>query len=212
MATENGSVAMRVLVAEDEKVTRLRLERLLTEWGFEVETVVDGQAAWERLCSKDPPRLCIIDWMMPTLKGTEVCRLVREKFPEESFYLIILTARQGVDNLIEGLGAGADDYVAKPFIGGELHSRINVGVRVLGLEATLAQKVRQLELALEDVKQLSELLPICSYCHKIRNDKDYWEQVDSYLARRSNIAFSHSICPSCYEQHVRPMLDIKPGG
>ncbi|MCU0858144.1 MAG: response regulator [Pontiellaceae bacterium] len=201
---------MRVLIAEDEKVSRMRLDRSLKEWGFDVEAVSDGQAAWERLCSSDPPRLCIIDWLMPVIEGPELCRRVREKFPEESFYLIMLTARDGVDDLIEGLGSGADDYVAKPFVGRELHSRINVGVRVLGLSQMLAKKMHQLEAALEDVKQLRGLLPICSYCNKIRNDQDYWEQVDSYIGRHSNVSFSHSICPSCYEKYVKPMLESEP--
>jgi response regulator RpfG family c-di-GMP phosphodiesterase len=148
---------------------------------------------------------------MPAMEGPELCRRVREKFPEEYFYLIILSAQQGVDNLIEGLAAGADDYVTKPFIGRELRSRIDVGVRVIGLERMLANKVHQLEVALEDVKQLRGLLPICSYCNKIRNDDDYWEQVDSYITRNSDVEFSHSICPACYEKHVQPMLDCKPG-
>ena len=202
---------MRILIAEDEKVTRMRLEKTLSEWGFDVETVVDGQAAWDRLCGENPPRLCLIDWLMPGMEGPELCRRVREKFPEDYFYLIILSAQQGVDNLIEGLTAGADDYVTKPFIGRELRSRIAVGVRVLGLEEMLAKKVRQLETALEDVKQLRGLLPICSYCNKIRNDEDYWEQADSYVGRHSDVEFSHSICPACYEKHVQPMLDHQQG-
>ena len=202
---------MRILIAEDEKVTRMRLEKTLSEWGFDVETVVDGREAWERLCGENPPRLCLIDWLMPEMEGPELCRRVREKFPEDYFYLIILSAQQGVDNLIEGLSAGADDYVTKPFIGRELRSRIAVGVRVLGLEEMLAKKVRQLETALEDVKQLRGLLPICSYCNKIRNDEDYWEQVDSYVGRHSDVEFSHSICPACYEKHVQPMLDHQQG-
>jgi CheY-like chemotaxis protein len=202
---------MRILIAEDEKVTRLRLEKTLSEWGFDVETVVDGQAAWDRLCGENPPRLCLVDWLMPGIEGPELCRRVREKFPEDYFYLIILSAQQGVDNLIEGLSAGADDYVTKPFIGRELRSRIAVGVRVLGLEEMLAKMVRQLETALEDVKQLRGLLPICSYCNKIRNDEDYWEQVDSYVGRHSDVEFSHSICPACYEKHVQPMLDHQQG-
>ena len=189
----------------------MRLEKTLSEWGFDVETVVDGQAAWDRLCGENPPRLCLIDWLMPGMEGPELCRRVREKFPEDYFYLIILSAQQGVDNLIEGLTAGADDYVTKPFIGRELRSRIAVGVRVLGLEEMLAKKVRQLETALEDVKQLRGLLPICSYCNKIRNDEDYWEQVDSYVGRHSDVEFSHSICPACYEKHVQPMLDHQQG-
>ncbi len=200
---------MRILIAEDEKVSRLRLEKILSEWGFEVEAFADGQSAWDRLCKEDPPRLCIIDWLMPAMEGPELCRRVRERFPEESFYLIILSARQGVDNLIEGLSAGADDYVTKPFGGRELRSRIGVGARIIGLERILANKVHQLEGALEDVKQLRGLLPICSYCSKIRNDEDYWEQVESYITRRSNVEFSHSICPECYEKHVQPMLNSK---
>lgn len=200
---------MRILIAEDEKVTRLRLQRALSEWGFEVEAASDGQAAWERLCEEDPPHLCIVDWLMPRMEGPELCRRVREKFPEESFYLIMLTARDGVDDVIEGLGSGADDYVAKPFVGRELQCRINVGLRVLGLAQTLAKKVTQLEAALEDVKQLRGLLPICSYCHKIRNDQDYWEQVDTYIGRHSNVSFSHSICPACYEKYVRPMIEAE---
>lgn len=200
---------MKILIAEDDKVTRLRLEKTLGRWGFDVEAYPDGKAAWARLCDDDPPRLCVIDWLMPEMEGPELCRRVREKFPDEYFYLIILSAQQGVDNLIEGLSAGADDYVTKPFAGRELRSRIDVGVRVIALERMLAKKVHQLESALEDVKQLRGLLPICSYCNKIRNDEDYWEQVDSYISRHSGVEFSHSVCPTCYKEHVQPMLDRK---
>jgi len=203
---------MRILVAEDGKVDRLRLEKILSEWGFEVESSSDGTKALARLSESDPPRLCILDWVMPGIEGTEMCRRIREKFPEDSFYLIILTARQGIDNVIEGLSAGADDYVTKPFVSRELRQRIDVGVRVLGLEQLLNKKVSQLEEALEDVRSLQGLLPICSYCNKIRNDEDYWEKVETYITRHSEAEFSHSICPTCYEQHVQPMLDRRKKG
>jgi len=203
---------MRIMVAEDGKVDRLRLEKILSEWGFEVESFRNGNKAMTRLSEPDPPRLCILDWVMPGMEGTELCRRIREKFPEESFYLIILTARQGIDNVIEGLSAGADDYVTKPFVSRELRQRIDVGVRVLGLEQLLSKKVNQLEEALEDVKSLRGLLPICSYCNKIRNDEDYWEKVETYITRHADVEFSHSICPSCYEQHVQPMLDQRKKG
>jgi len=205
---------MRIMVAEDGKVDRLRLEKILSEWGFEVESFRNGNKAMKRLSEPDPPRLCILDWVMPGMEGTELCRRIREKFPEESFYLIILTARQGIDNVIEGLSAGADDYVTKPFVSRELRQRIDVGVRVLGLEQLLNKKVNQLEEALEDVKSLQGLLPICSYCNKIRNDEDYWEKVETYITKHANVEFSHSICPTCYDQHVQPMLDRrkKKGG
>lgn len=197
---------MRVLIAEDDKVSLLRLEKTLSQWGFEVEAFSNGKAAFERLCQPDPPRLCVIDWLMPEMEGPELCKKVREHFDKEYVYLIILSARQGMDHLIEGLGAGADDYVTKPFVGRELRSRIDVGVRVIGLERMLATKVSQLEKALNDVKQLRGLLPICSYCNKIRNDNDYWEQVESYISRNAGVEFSHSICPACYKKIVEPML------
>jgi len=203
---------MRILVAEDGKVDRLRLEKILSEWGFEVESFRNGDKALGRLSEPDPPRLCILDWVMLGIEGTELCRRIREKFPEQSFYLIILTARQGIDNVIEGLSAGADDYVTKPFVSRELRQRIDVGVRVLGLEQLLNKKVNQLEEALEDVKSLQGLLPICSYCNKIRNDEDYWEKVETYISRHADVEFSHSICPTCYEQHVQPMLDQRKKG
>jgi len=198
---------MRILIVEDEKVTRLRLEKTLNQWGFETESCTNGETALKRLCEPDPPRLCILDWLMPGMEGTELCRRIREKFPDESFYFILLTARQGVDNIIEGLSAGADDYMTKPFAARELRSRIDVGLRVIGLERTLAEKIKQLETAIEDVKQLRGLLPICSYCTKIRNDEDYWEQVETYISRHSDVAFSHSVCPDCYEKHVKPVLE-----
>ena len=203
---------MRILVAEDGKVDRLRLEKILSEWGFEVESFRDGNKTLARLSEPDPPRLCILDWVMPGMEGTELCRRIRETFPEESFYLIILTAKQGIDNVIEGLSAGADDYVTKPFVSRELRQRIDVGVRVLGLEQLLNKKVNQLEEALEDVKSLQGLLPICSYCNKIRNDEDYWERVETYISRNADVEFSHSICPTCYEQHVQPMLRQRKKG
>lgn len=200
---------MRILIVEDEKVTRLRLEKTLSQWGFEVESCTDGETAWKRLCEPDPPRLCILDWFMPGMEGTELCRRIRKTFPDQCFYFILLTARQGVDSIIEGLNAGADDYMIKPFAERELRSRIDVGSRTIRLEQTLAEKIRQLEVALEDVKQLRGLLPICSYCNMVRNDEDYWEQVETYISRNADVAFSHSVCPACYEKYVKPMLEKK---
>ena len=203
---------MRILLAEDGKVDRLRLEKALSEWGFEVESFRDGNKALERLSEPDPPRLCILDWVLPGVEGTELCRWIRKRFPEEGFYLMIVTARQGIDNIIEGLSAGADDYITKPFVSRELRQRIDVGVRVLGLKKLLNKKVEQLETALEDVRSLQGLLPICSYCNKIRNDEDYWEKVESYIARHADVKFSHSICPTCYKKYIQPMLDQRIKG
>ena len=114
--------------------------------------------------------------------------------------MILLTAKSKKEELVEGLAAGADDYLTKPFDRQELHARISVGLRVSELQRNLADRITDLETALARVKQLQGLLPICSYCKKVRDDQNYWQQVDSYISKHSEVAFSHSICPTCYEQ------------
>ena len=110
----------------------------------------------------------------------------------------------------EGLEAGADDYMTKPFNPRELRARLHVGVRVVQLQKALLERFQQLEDAVRSVKQLQGLLPICSYCKKIRNDRNYWEQVDAYISRHSEAQFSHGICPDCYQAHLMPQLRRLP--
>lgn len=107
---------------------------------------------------------------------------------------------------MQGLQAGADDYIAKPFDPRELRARLHAGVRIVELQKALLERFHELEEALKRVKQLQGLLPICSYCKKIRNDRNYWEQVDSYLASHSEVQFSHGVCPDCYEVYLKPQL------
>jgi response regulator RpfG family c-di-GMP phosphodiesterase len=98
----------------------------------------------------------------------------------------------------EGLDAGADDYVVKPFNQAELRARVHVGMRMLGLQESLARRVTELEAALASVKQLRGLLPMCSYCKKIRVDDSYWQQLEGYITEHSEAKFSHGICPECF--------------
>src|SRR5438105_4818844 len=106
-----------------------------------------------------------------------------------------------------GLGAGADDYIVKPFEREELRARVQVGFRMLALQAALADRVRELEEALTRVKQLQGLLPICSYCKKVRDDRNYWQQVETYIEGHSDAQFTHGICPECREKYVEPELE-----
>jgi DNA-binding response OmpR family regulator len=198
---------MRILIAEDEPVSRRVLESTLDKWGYEVIVTCDGAQAWEALRRDDAPHLAVLDVMMPGMGGIEVCRRVRETPRDISPYLILLTSKSGKENVVLGLDAGANDYVAKPFDPEEMRARISVGLQMLELQKRLAQRVAELEDALSQVKQLQGLLPICSYCKSIRDDGNYWQHVENYLGRHSDVQFSHSICPDCYHKVVQPQIE-----
>ena len=197
---------MRVVIADDDDVTRLALNGMLRRRGHEVVEAADGEEAWRALQAEDHPRLAILDWVMPALDGVEVCRRVRAVPDLRGVYLILLTCHEGRDHVVEGLRAGANDYVTKPFDPGELEARINVAVQVLKLQEELAQRIRDLEHALAQVHRLRGLLPICTYCKRIRDDQAYWHSLEAYLGEHSGTKFTHGVCPDCWESRVIPEL------
>jgi DNA-binding response OmpR family regulator len=198
---------MRILIAEDDPISRRMLEATLAKWGYDVLVTHDGAAAWQALQADDAPRLAVLDWMMPGLDGVEICRRLRRLPGREPAYLVLLTARGSAEDVVAGLDAGADDYLTKPFNRQELHARLRVGQRVLGLQGRLADRVGELEKALAHIKQLHRLLPMCAYCKKIRDDQNYWQEVEGYLAVHADVRFSHGICPDCLEKVVQPQLE-----
>lgn len=198
---------MKILIAEDDLISRRLLEATLTKWGYEVAHACDGLAAWEALQQPDAPSLAILDWMMPGLDGVEVCRRIRAIPACQPRYLLLLTAKGDRADIVAGLQAGADDHVAKPFDPGELQARLQVGVRMIQLQRSLNERVQELEDALSQIKRLRGLLPICAYCKKIRDDTSYWQEVEGYISKHAEVQFSHGICPGCYEQFVKPELD-----
>jgi sigma-B regulation protein RsbU (phosphoserine phosphatase) len=203
---------MKILIAENDPVSRRMLEVLCRSWGFEVIAVQDGVAACRALETENAPPLAILDWMMPGMDGIEVTRKTRAKNSLKPIYIILLTARGDKKDVIEGLWADADDYITKPFNHQELRARIHTGERVVGLQMALAERIAELENALSRVKRLQGLLPICSYCKRIRNDRNYWQQVETYIAENTEAEFTHGICPNCYESIVKPELEMtRPG-
>jgi DNA-binding response OmpR family regulator len=191
--------AVRALIADDDRVATAILSQALRGWEIEAIVTHDGAAAWDVLTSDAPPPLAIVDWMMPGLDGLELCRRIRQNDASAHMYVILLTSRDRLEDMVAGLDAGADDYLVKPFRSAELRARVSAGVRVLSLQARLADQVTELQKALANVKQLSGLLPICSYCKRVRDDANYWQQVESYIGDRTNAEFSHAVCPSCFE-------------
>jgi phosphoserine phosphatase RsbU/P len=197
---------MTVLIADDNEINRKLLHAILSKAGHDIFEARDGAEALEILKNATVPIVGLIDWEMPQMEGIEVCRQARLITDGPPFFLILITVRNSKRDIVAGLDAGANDYITKPFDQTELLARVKVGAQMVGLQQSLTQHVAELEEALIKVKQLSGLLPICSYCKKIRDDTNYWQQVDQYVARHSEVQFSHSICPGCYETIVKPQM------
>jgi DNA-binding response OmpR family regulator len=179
---------MRILIAEDDAASRVLLEATLKKLGHEVITTADGRSAWEAY-QRGGIYLVISDWMMPEVDGLALCRLIRGQARSRYTYIILLTALGGKGRYLEGMEAGADDFIAKPFDRDELQARLRVAERILSLQA--------------EVNELEGLLPICSYCKKIREGDSTWVQIEQYINERTDASFSHGICPECYETRVK---------
>jgi sigma-B regulation protein RsbU (phosphoserine phosphatase) len=196
---------MRILIAEDDRVTARLLTSLLAAWGYETDVAEDGEAALQMIADQRTPYLALLDWMLPGMDGPEVCRRARASGSTTPGYLILLTARSAQADLVEGLDAGADEYLVKPIEPGELRARLHAGTRILDLQARLANQVQELEAALGNIRKLSGLLPICAYCKSIRDDSHYWHRVEEYVGAHADVTFSHGICPKCLPRVTKEM-------
>ena len=128
---------MRILVADDNRIGRHLLERLLSRWGYEATLVCDGAEAWQHLQAEDAPRLVLLDWMMPGMSGPEICQRLRKAAGDHYTYIVILTSRSGQEDIVQGMEAGADDYLIKPFAATELKARLLAGQRIVELQEQL---------------------------------------------------------------------------
>lgn len=183
---------MKILTADDDAGTRKVLTKTLQSLGHEVVETEDGNQAWleYRLHHFS---LVISDWLMPRVDGIELTKLIRREHRPKYTYIIMLTSLEGKGRYLEGMEAGADDFINKPFDKDTLAARLRVAERILNLQ--------------QEVKQLEGLLPICSYCKKIKDDEQNWQQMESYISRRTEANFSHGICPDCYNTHMLPQLE-----
>jgi sigma-B regulation protein RsbU (phosphoserine phosphatase) len=196
---------MRVLIVEDDRATARLLAGLITSWGHEPVVAENGARALENLASGFAPQLVLLDWMLPDANGPDLCRQIRTTGSAGSAHIIMITSRGDPQDLIDGLDAGADEYLVKPVKPTELRARVHAGGRVIDLQQRLNDRVRELEAALASVHKLSGLLPICAYCHSIRDDSNYWHCVEEYVTEHSEATFSHGICPDCRLKVEREM-------
>lgn len=184
---------MKILAVEDDAVARAVLRKALQRLGHEVIEAKDGQEAWVAM-EATPVRVIVSDWMMPNLNGLELCQRLRARPGAEYVYFILITANSADStNRIAAADAGVDDFLSKPLNIEELWMRLRVAERILRYAT--------------QVQQLEELLPICSYCKKIRDDQNYWQQMEGYINERTGSEFSHSVCPDCMTNVVQPEMD-----
>jgi DNA-binding response OmpR family regulator len=189
---------MQILIADDDPISRRLAMHALTGCGADVAIAEDGNGAWLRIQERTQSTVLILDRMMPEIDGVELCRRARLLPTFPPLYIVMVTSAAETSDITAGLDAGADDYVIKPFNAAELKARAQVGMRMVALQESMARRLAELEQALASVKQLRGLLPMCSYCKKIRVDDKYWQQLEGYLTEHSDAEFSHGICPECF--------------
>lgn len=182
---------MKILIVEDDSIAGAVLEALLKQLGHEVELTTDGEVAWQQF-QQAPRRLVISDWMMPGMNGLDLCQRIRAQGGDYTYFILLSSLTTGGGNLAQAMAAGVDDFLSKPVNQDELIARLHVAERILNYAT--------------QVRQLQEFIPICGYCKKMRDDKNYWSQVEEYLNKQTGSSFSHGICPDCYEREVVPQL------
>lgn len=191
---------MKILIAEDDYTTRLMLQVILEKWDYKVVTAENGKDALKEF-GHHQPDIVILDWEMPVMSGLEACRWIRELDTRAPVYIMLLTGRSATQDIVEGLDAGADDYITKPFNESELRARIRVAERMMRIQDSLNSTVNELRSALEHVDTLQGVLPICMHCHQIRSDDEAWERLEKYIETHTMAKFSHSICPDCMAKY-----------
>lgn len=194
METENSVI----LVVDDQPANLKILLAFLEQHHFDVRIAENGERALSILNQYNPD-LILLDVMMPDMDGFETCRAIKANAASADIPIIFMTALNNLEDKIEGFEAGGVDYIVKPFHQAEVLARINAHI-------TLRKQQVELEQSLADVKRLEEILPICSFCKKIRDDEGYWQQVEEYISDHSQALFSHDLCAECMEEQYGAIL------
>ncbi len=182
---------MKILAIEDQPVAAMQLMAVVKSLGHEGELATNATDAWKRLMHGGF-RVVVSDWRMPSMDGLDLCRMVRNRGGDYVYYILISSTKITRESRAQAIEAGVDDFLAKPVDADELGMRLHVAERIIGLAA--------------QVKQLESFIPICSHCKKIRDDRKYWQEIETYFTQQQGAKFSHGICPDCYENVMAPQL------
>jgi sigma-B regulation protein RsbU (phosphoserine phosphatase) len=207
---------IKVLIVEDDPFFQRVLQKRLAAEGYQVHAASDGREGMKAIVAFEPD-LVISDWMMPEVDGLELCQSVKTGLRETAPYFILLTAKGEISNRLLGLETGADDYLVKPCDQGELMARVRAGLRIVLLTqdlrhtlAELHQSNAELQAARAETSRLAqELLPICSFCKKVRDADGEWMNLEDYLSERAQLDVTHGICPGC---RIANYPSVRPDG
>jgi len=201
---EPASIAHDEILIVDDTTANLRLlSDILSNAGYKVRPASDGETALRSVKAK-APALILLDIKMPVMDGLEVCHQLKADKKTRSIPVIFISVLDEVADKLKGFSAEGVDYITKPFNTGEVLARVKTHLTMRNLVKELEDKNLRLQeanealqSALDEIKTLRGILPICSYCKKIRDDKGYWNQIESYIHKHSGTEFSHGICPEC---------------
>lgn len=185
-----------ILAVDDARASLKLLTGILTAEGYEVRPAESGELALASVLA-GPPELILLDVVMPGMDGFQVLRWLKARETVRDIPVIIISALTETAQRVEGLKLGAVDFISKPFQAEELLARVQIHLELHRLRVRLEEQAAKLRQALAKVKMLSGLVPICAYCKKIRDDKGFWSQIESYIRDHSEAEFSHGICPEC---------------
>ena len=191
---------MKILIAEDEYTTRLMVQVSLENWGYTVISTEDGNEAWEYLKKDDELDIAILDWEMPGIDGAELCKMIKDMKRDNPIYVLLLTARDSQNDILQGFDAGADDYMTKPFNDNELRARVRVAERIVRIQSSLSRTVEELRQALDLVDALQGSIAVCSQCGRIEGDDNSWYTVSECSGEKYDPRFIPVICPHCSEK------------
>jgi PleD family two-component response regulator len=209
----NPSIADGDILIVDDTPANLRLlSDMLVEQGYKVRLAPNGKLALMG-AQAIPPDLILLDVMMPDLSGYEVCQQLKADRRTRDIPIIFISALGATQDKVNAFRAGGVDYVTKPFQAEEVLVRVETHLELRALQKQLAERVRELEEAMGQIKALRGLLPICASCKKVRDDQGYWQDVEVYIRNHADVDFSHSICPDCFRELYPDYADIvdKPG-
>lgn len=196
-----------VLVVDDDPDVLFATARIIKNAGYSVMKASSASEC-QALIQEKHPDLIFLDVVLPDMDGSELCQKIKSNPALKGIFVILISGmKTSSSEQADGLDVGADGYIVRPISNNELKARVNAMVRILLAERDRDRLIVELREALSEVKKLSGLLPICSHCKKIRDDKGYWNQIESYIQKHSEVEFSHSICQECAKKYY-PDMDL----